>query len=133
MSRKIIRDFEDELSELRFKRSLLDNEIQTIERMIRKAKGEPDPQQVDTGGKRRQNVKGIVIGLLQERPDLGITPGIAVDMAQSRGITLEKTTVSSLLSRLKNDGVVNHDGSVYRLVSRAAKTQPADAVADLLH
>lgn len=132
MSRRIIRDFEEELATLKQKQALLETEIQTIERMIRKAKGESEPTEVEVR-QRRPNVKGIVLALIQERASLGITPTIAVDIAAQRGVTLEKATVSSLLSRLKNDGIVNYDGSVYREVRSAKASIPSESLADMLH
>lgn len=132
MTRKIIKDFEDDLAVLRRKRDLLDMEIQTVERLIRKAKGEAEPSEQDARPK-RQNVKSVVIGLIQERAALGITPSIAVDLAAARGIALEKATVSSILSRLKADGVVSYDGTVYREARPAKAPAPNDTSADMLH
>lgn len=132
MTRKLIRDFEEELAALKQKQALLETEIQTVERMIRKAKGEAEPTEQEVRP-RRPNVKGIVLALIQERASLGITPSIAVEIAAQRGVALEKATVSSLLSRLKNDGIVKYDGTVYREVRSAKAPAPSESSADMLH
>ena len=63
----------------------------------------------------RSNVKNYILHLLEEAKSSGINAGMAVELAASRGDALERGSVSSLLSRLKTDGVVTYDGSVYRL------------------
>lgn len=45
----------------------------------------------------------------------GLNAQTAVDLANQRGVTLDRASVSSLLSRLKKDDVVVFDNEVYRL------------------
>lgn len=61
------------------------------------------------------SVKNTVLDLLEDAGRRGVNAATAVDLAKAKGITLERGSVSSLLSRLKTDGIVNHDGNVYRL------------------
>lgn len=61
------------------------------------------------------SVKTTVLDLLKEAGRRGLNAATAVDLAKSKGIELERGSVSSLLSRLKTDDVVIYDGSVYRL------------------
>jgi hypothetical protein len=89
-----------------------------IRDMIREAKGEPKI----TPRAPRANVKQTVLGLLEQSGKDGINATMAVELAGRQGISLERGTVSSLLSRLKNEGVVAYDNSVYRLTS--ATTDP---------
>lgn len=135
MSRsKPIKEIEAMLEERKMKLALIQTEIKTIEEMLRRAKGEDDAPAVSSAVKgRRTNVKGIVLALLQERSTLGLTAGIAVDMAEQRGVKLEKATVSSLLSRLKNDGIVTYADSVYRWASRTKGPSTSESLADMLH
>jgi hypothetical protein len=63
----------------------------------------------------RSNVKKTILELLEQAGDAGLNATSAVETAARSGISLERGTVSSLLSRLKNEGVVVYDGSVYRL------------------
>ncbi len=81
--------------------------------MMREASGEPKVKPRAP----RSNVKHSVLELLEEVGSDGLNAVRAVEMAAKRGLSLERGTVSSLLSRLKNEGVVNYDGTVYRLKS----------------
>ncbi len=67
----------------------------------------------------RSNVKNYILTLLEEAGERGLNAARAVEIAESKGDTLERGTVSSLLSRLKADGVVVYDGSLYRLSKHA--------------
>ena len=84
--------------------------------MIREASGEPKIKLRAP----RSNVKQTILDLLERAGDAGINAASAVETASRAGSSLERGTVSSLLSRLKNEGVVTYDGSVYRL----AKAKP---------
>lgn len=61
------------------------------------------------------SVKNTVLDLLEETGQRGVNAATAVELARAKGITLERGSVSSLLSRLKSDGVVIHRGDTYRL------------------
>ena len=65
----------------------------------------------------RGAVKSILLQLLEERGADGLNAKLAVAMTIARGTAVDRTTLSSLLSRLKADGVVSHDGYFYRLSS----------------
>jgi DNA-binding PadR family transcriptional regulator len=67
------------------------------------------------GGKRRSNVKGLIIGLLTEAGTSGLNAISTVERASRKGVILPRPTASSILSRLKADGVAVYDGNVYRL------------------
>lgn len=82
-----------------------------IRDMIREANGEPKTKLRAP----RANVKQTVLDLLDQVGATGLNAVIAVEMAAKGGVTLERGTVSSLLSRLKNEGVVDYDNTVYRL------------------
>ena len=61
------------------------------------------------------NIKVLLLELAQEAKAEGLNANIAVVMASKRGIALKRGTAASNLSRLKNDGVLVHDGRRYRL------------------
>lgn len=64
----------------------------------------------------RSNVKQTVLDLLQQVKANGLNANVAVTMAQDeRGIRLERGSVSSLLSRMKNEGLVTYRDGLYRL------------------
>ena len=64
---------------------------------------------------RRGNVKGLLLNMLMEVGTSGLNASSAVEISERRGVPLDRATVSSLLSRLKADGAVDYDGTVYRL------------------
>ncbi|PVA09243.1 hypothetical protein DC366_15215 [Pelagivirga sediminicola] len=72
----------------------------------------PAPKQVRAA---KGSVKTTVLDLLDEVGRSGLNAATAVDLAKEKGIDLERGSVSSLLSRLKTDGIVTYDGSAYRL------------------
>jgi|688.fasta_scaffold188208_3 hypothetical protein len=88
--------------------------------MIREASGEPKIKLRAP----RSNVKQTILDLLERAGDAGINAASAVETASRAGSSLERGTVSSLLSRLKNEGVVTYDGSVYRLVKAKPDAGP---------
>jgi hypothetical protein len=86
--------------------------------MIREAKGDSKPKLRAP----RSSVKQTILDMLAESALLGINASMAVEMAAKAGVSLERATVSSLLSRLKSEGVVTYDGSTYRLASARQDT-----------
>lgn len=91
-----------------------------IRDMIREANGEPKVKLRAP----RSNVKQAVLDLLEKVGTEGLNATMAVDMAANAGVTLERGTVSSLLSRLKNEGVVDYNGTVYRLAKFKGEPSP---------
>jgi hypothetical protein len=99
-------------------RDALENEIKGLERAISLVSGAEPLASTKPGGK-RTDLKGVVLGLLQEVGTSGLNAAIAVELANRRGVTLNQNSVSALLSRLKADGVLSYDGDRYRLASLA--------------
>ena len=67
------------------------------------------------GFTQRKSVMNVVLTLLEEVGADGLNAAIALRMASAKGIELNRGSVSSLLSRLKRDDVVDYDGERYRL------------------
>lgn len=88
--------------------------------LIREVNGEPKAKPRAP----RSNVKQTILELLERAGDAGLNATSAVETAARDGISLERGTVSSLLSRLKNEGVVVYDGSVYKLAPSKQVTLP---------
>ena len=63
----------------------------------------------------RSNIKSLVFKLLDQRGAKGLNGNIACELATQQGIDINVKSVSSLLSRLQNDGTLHYDGNVYRL------------------
>lgn len=68
-------------------------------------------------GVRRPRVgqKDTILRLLADTGDRGANAVDLVDLAHAQGIILDRNSVSSLLSRFKRDGIVEHDGKKYRI------------------
>lgn len=65
---------------------------------------------------RRGDLKEVVLALYEEASEEGLSAAECVMVAQEkRGMALQPASVSSLLSRLKADGVLFYDGERYRL------------------
>ncbi|MBD8906550.1 hypothetical protein [Methylorubrum zatmanii] len=96
----------------------LQQQLSGVEMAIRVVTGEPTPQARPRAP--RSNVKTYILTLLEEAGARGLNAASAVETAQSRGDQLERGSVSSLLSRLKSDGVVTYDGQLYRLSKYAS-------------
>lgn len=61
------------------------------------------------------SVKNRVLEMLEAQGRSGLNAARAVEISTENGEPLDRGSVSSLLSRLKQDGVVAYDGSNYRL------------------
>ena len=72
----------------------------------------------------RSNVKSTVLDMLRMVGASGLNAQIAADLAKERSEVLHIKSVSSLLSRLKSDGVVEHRGHVY-ILKELAPREPA--------
>lgn len=105
---KLIADTEQQIEHLQIK-------LSGMLEARRAMSGEPEPVKQRTP---RANVKQRVLDLLQEVRHSGLNAAMAVQMAKERGETLDRGSVSSLLSRLKNEGTVTYDGVVYKLAER---------------
>lgn len=103
--------------QLKAKIAELQQQLHGVEMTIRAMRGE-SAAPVRTRAP-RSNVKNYILTLLEEAGERGLNAARAVEIAESKGDTLERGTVSSLLSRLKADGVVAYDGSLYRLSKHA--------------
>lgn len=92
--------------------------LEGVEMAIRAADGEAPSVAMKASGV-RPNVKKTLLTLLEDVGPEGLNAATAVELANRKGEKLERATVSSLLSRFKSDGVVTHDGSLYRLTGSA--------------
>jgi hypothetical protein len=63
----------------------------------------------------RSGIKATILDLLSEVGTTGLNAVIAVEIAERRGVHLDRQSVSSLLSRLKSAGAVVYEGERYKL------------------
>lgn len=94
----------------------LHSELKGLERAIRVVSGSdevlsPASQFTRT---RTKNVKNMVLTLVSQSGNAGITVAELMDKAEASQVALEKASVSSLLSRLKKEGVLRiNEGRYY--------------------
>jgi beta-glucosidase/6-phospho-beta-glucosidase/beta-galactosidase len=64
--------------------------------------------------KRTKNLKAVIIDILIDKAELGASVIDVLEIARQQGFDLKRDSSSSVLSRLKNDGVVDYaDGKYY--------------------
>ena len=93
----------------------LKNKIAGLELAISLLESDKETKGDNESTPRRSNVKTTILDLLKEVGTTGLNAATTVEIASRRGIDLDRGSVSSLLSRLKRDGVVEYDGNRYRL------------------
>ena len=114
---------EEKLESVRRSIQILQANEAMLEELIRQERGEPSVKMRAP----RSNVKQAVIDLLTTVGATGLNASQAVALAAKEGVALDRGSVSSLLSRMKNEGIVGYDGSVYKLIvspERAATIHP---------
>jgi hypothetical protein len=105
----------DRRDQLRAEFAAVRARLDEVENLIRVMTGDPVPSSAPTKA-RRGDLKEIVLGLYDQAAETGLSAAECVAAAQEkRGVTLQAASVSSLLSRLKADGVLMYDGDRYRL------------------
>jgi hypothetical protein len=65
---------------------------------------------------RRSPIKDTVLRLAQIHAEHGVVAADIVRFAQAEGVSLDRNSVSSLLSKFKREGALEYDGKVYRPV-----------------
>jgi hypothetical protein len=124
MNKVVAEKLRVELERLRNEREALANQILGIEKALALLEGggaEPPTTSVpsvQSEPKRpRMQIKDAVLGLIIERAETGLNAAGVLSAAAAQGLSLDRNSVSSLLSRLKREGVLDYDGSVYRPAS----------------
>lgn len=72
----------------------------------------------------RRNVKRTIMELINTAGDGGVTAAEIVQRAEALGRSLDRGSVSSLLSRFKREGVLRFDGERYYPVASPAPQEP---------
>jgi hypothetical protein len=84
------------------------------------------PIGTQVGRGRRSGAKTLILDLLRECGTSGLNAAIACEIAERRGTPLDRASVSSLLSRLKADGIIVYDGDRYRLPDMPKPSDPTN-------
>jgi CRP-like cAMP-binding protein len=85
----------------------LENQLKGVEQAIKAIGGEAH------GSSRRTNVKRTVLGIIHDAGTLGVNAVEVVNSAAAKGISLDRASVSSLLSRLKREKTLTFNGERY--------------------
>jgi hypothetical protein len=64
-------------------------------------------------GSPRANVKGTMLSIINDAGKAGVTASEVVERANAMGRSLDRGSVSSLLSRFKREGLLSFDGARY--------------------
>lgn len=91
--------------------------LDEVESLIRLMSGDAPRETAPTAAKpRRGDLKDVVLSLYDEAGEAGLSSAECVAAAaEKKGVALQASSVSSLLSRLKADDVLMYDGERYRL------------------
>jgi hypothetical protein len=106
----------DERDRLLAQMTAIKNKVEGLElamQLMEQDKSQSPTSETDTS--KRGQAKGILLDLLREVGTSGLNATSAVEMAERRGVKLERGTAASNLSRMKADGVVTYDSDRYRL------------------
>jgi len=111
---------EAERDRLRREIEALQNQLLGVERSIALISGEGVTPEATNVRQRSRNVKDTALSLLAEAGDEGLTVVQLLDIAKSKGRHLDRGSVSSLLSRLKREHVLDMMEGVYRIKKPSA-------------
>ncbi len=93
----------------------LKNKVAGLEMAIGLLGNEEDSQGQPLSAVAKLNLKATILDLLKEAGTTGLIASTAVEIAARRGITLNRGSVASNLSRMVKDKAVAYDGTRYRL------------------
>ena len=122
-----LKPLRDRRDKLRFELQMLQTRLDEVEVLLRTMAGDSaEPVPVVHKRVRRGDTKDIVLAMMEEAGEAGLSSQACVTRAKERhGVELQPASVSSLLSRLKADGVLFFDGERYRLKRYAGPRNPA--------
>ncbi len=112
-----LRLLEDRRNQLRAELGTVKARLDEVESLLRVMGGEgmPEPSVTAPGRTKRGDLNNIVLSLCEQAGEAGLSSAECVEKASKAGTALKPASVSSLLSRLKADGVLMYDGERYRL------------------
>lgn len=112
-----LRLLEDRRNQLRAELGAVKARLDEVENLLRAMGGEgaPEPMMTVPSRTKRGDLNNIVLTLCEQAGEAGLSSAECVEKANWAGTPLKPASVSSLLSRLKADGVLMYDGERYRL------------------
>ena len=97
----------------------LKNKVAGLELALSLLGNDAKADEVPRAERARGGIKQILMDLLREAGTTGLNATTAVEIAERRGIHLDRQSVSSTLSRMKGEQLVHYNGDRYRLVQFA--------------
>lgn len=98
--------------------------VQAGEQLLSMLLGQDAAADSAPGKMKRGAVKDHVLRLVTENAGRGLVSSELVELAKAQGIELDRGTVSSLLSKLKAEGVLDYLDGKYRPAKPASPRQP---------
>lgn len=98
---------------LRSQMEALQNQVVGFDRAIAALEGTEFKAPDDPHRNRARNVKDTVLGLLANAGQPGLSVNQVIDGARNKGVRLDRGTVSSLLSRLKRENILDMTDGQY--------------------
>jgi hypothetical protein len=117
-NKEMLSKVEEEIDRLQKQISGLQHELAAAQRIKAMLAGE-SAEQAQPRIKNR-NVKDTVLGLLANASETGLTVNEVLEHAESQGKHLDRGSVSSLLSRLKREAVLDLVDGSYRVKNPSA-------------
>lgn len=115
--KEAMKAIQDAIAKLEAERARIDGRIEGLRDAMRLQAGSSAPAEAEVRSRvRRGSLHTTVLEIISNAGEAGVTADDCVREAGRMGITLIRSSVSSLLSRLKNDNVLFFDGERYRLV-----------------
>ena len=118
MNNPLIEHLKAQREKVRYEMAQLQGHLNAIDDALRVSAGgntAESPSNVMPNGRRtRGSVKDTVLGLVQEYAASGVSAFEVVEKARAKGVSLDRGSVSSLLSKLKSAGTLDlRDGNRY--------------------
>lgn len=116
----------DEIARITRERDALTNKLEGLRSALALITGETETvSSAPKARQRRGNLKSMVLDIVTAQAERGVTVLECVALGKERGETLDRGSVSSLLSKLKAIDVLFYDGERYRLKQYAGPRQAA--------
>jgi DNA-binding transcriptional ArsR family regulator len=126
MKRRLIEQRDRLMTEI----EALRNKVAGLEMAIALLDADEVPHGAQEERSGRSSAKSAVLDLLREVGTTGLNAAVACEIAERRGAKLDRGTVSSLLSRLKRDGIVIYEDDRYRLKEFSPRKPDAQRTVD---
>lgn len=113
-----------ERDELKEKFDPMRERLQRLEVAIGALQGKP-VNTTDETPRRRRNVRPTVLEVITRAGDHGATVSDIIEEASNMGISLEKSSVSTIVSGMKRAGQVTVDEGKYKIAPEGTEPEPA--------